>query len=529
MQIVAVMTVDASELDEGPLWNFMRSAQGVVDRVVLVFRGDVLKADQVHITNRLLETSALTVHTVFAPKCGVSRARNVGLAYISRQSWVDGSDIISFPDDDCAYPAGLGEFIRGWRTQLGNPDIAILPYGPSPQRVNRSRFPEEPTPIGAGNAARIVASAGIFVSWKALCALVGFNEALGVGTKLQAGEDLDFVLRALVQGMRVDYWPKPIVIHNYRVPPVARQAGNIAVLRSYAYRIDPSRRVLFRSMLRTLLMGWRIRSFTESLSAVRRGLAAGILPAPVGVSHKCDVGGLQITMADPRTVVDSVVADFPVSVATKAVRSIMAAHIGAINSRHDADFRSAFNQADFALVDGISVAAAARLSRGVRLQKWATTDLVPYLLESLKVALGRPVRLAIIGGEQGVADKAGAALAAKYGADVVYAGDGFQVNYAAACSSIMAADADCLLVGMGMPLEAKWVARWKSVGLPPITVTCGGLLRLLAGSERRAPYVMQRLQAEWIWRVMTDPRRTAPRYVQGVWAVFTLLRESVRK
>jgi len=81
----------------------------------------------------------------------------------------------------------------------------------------------------------------------------------------------------------------------------------------------------------------------------------------------------------------------------------------------------------------------------------------------------------------------------------------------------------CLL-GVGAPqqeiIAQLLKARGKARGL---ALCIGASINFLTGAERRAPRWMQRIGAEWICRLMHDPRRLAKRYlVRGPW-VFALL------
>ena len=69
----------------------------------------------------------------------------------------------------------------------------------------------------------------------------------------------------------------------------------------------------------------------------------------------------------------------------------------------------------------------------------------------------------------------------------------------------------CFLA-LGAPKQEKFAARalrtLGSVGF----VSVGAGLDFIAGAQTRAPRLVRSLALEWLWRLLGDPRRLAPRY-----------------
>lgn len=239
-------------------------------------------------------------------------------------------------------------------------------------------------------------------------------------------------------------------------------------------------------------------------------------PSAVVDIETVNLAGLELAK-DPEALATAVVKDY---LADRRTLTVMAAHVTSLNSAQDPDFVSAFNASDARHVDGISWSLLARAG-GEHVLKRATTDLAPRIIEDLALGLGRPVRLAVIGGEPSespvdpVARRAGERLARERGVELVAAEHGFHDQWSTPLSKVREAAPDVVLVGMGMPLEARWV-RDHVVELPPsVVITCGGWLRILAGDEDRAPRLYRRYGLEWLHRLTTNPSRTATRYVTG--------------
>src|SRR5262245_21074046 len=171
---------------------------------------------------------------------GHSRAINTGFDRAT-------GDIIAFPDDDCWYAADLLErverFFRenpGWSGITGR---EIVPPGFS----GGGRWDGRSGPITRGNIWRRAITFSIFLRRSAVEG-AWFDESLGVGagSPWGAGEETDYLLRAIERGHAIYYDPSLGVWHRGRSGPYgaeiftkARQYGmGIGrVLRKHRYPI----------------------------------------------------------------------------------------------------------------------------------------------------------------------------------------------------------------------------------------------------------------------------------------------------
>jgi N-acetylglucosaminyldiphosphoundecaprenol N-acetyl-beta-D-mannosaminyltransferase len=192
-----------------------------------------------------------------------------------------------------------------------------------------------------------------------------------------------------------------------------------------------------------------------------------------------------------------------------------ALHVGGLNHRRDAAFVDEMRSAELVYADGGSIVLLAKLAGARHVQRAPTTDLGWDVLRAVGQRLGRPARLALIGGPPGLANRAGAALEDAAVGTVVFQSDGFQDDWEPVLDRLVSADADVCLVGMGAPREMLWVRTWYH-RLPHILLlTCGGWFGFLAGDERRAGTLLRRSGLEWIARVAQSPRRLGARYARG--------------
>lgn len=142
--------------------------------------------------------------------CGLSRARNAGLAAAT-------GDLLLMTDDDCLPdPQWLAvmrdEFARAPSLGVLGGRVELFDQRDQPTTTRTSR--ERGQIAGALDLDSIIGCNMAFRR-SALAAAGPFDIALGGGTGAGAGEDVDFVYRALRAGLRIEYSPDALVYHNH--------------------------------------------------------------------------------------------------------------------------------------------------------------------------------------------------------------------------------------------------------------------------------------------------------------------------
>lgn len=156
---------------------------------------------------------------------GLSRARNVGLQEAR-------GEIVSFPDDDCWYPPDLLEevasFFQNHRDIDGITGRCVDEQGAD----SSGHWDRDGGLINRFNVWRRGVSTTMFLRKSVIKKLGGFDESLGLaaGTPWEAGEDTDYLLRALKEGFRLYYNPHLSVYH-----PQALRSWSNALVRAEKY------------------------------------------------------------------------------------------------------------------------------------------------------------------------------------------------------------------------------------------------------------------------------------------------------
>jgi N-acetylglucosaminyldiphosphoundecaprenol N-acetyl-beta-D-mannosaminyltransferase len=178
-----------------------------------------------------------------------------------------------------------------------------------------------------------------------------------------------------------------------------------------------------------------------------------------------------------------------------------------VYAQDDARFRAVVNACALSLCDTVGLLTVAR-RRGAPLRERVTgVELLEHLCEGAAAA-GLPVYF--LGGSPGVAADAAAILEVRYpGLQIAGTHDGFftEEQTPAIVQSIAAGGARLLFVGMGSPRQEFWLAEHLRETGCGAGVGVGGSFDVISGRVARAPRIARRLGLEWLYRLITEPRR----------------------
>src|SRR5690606_21110319 len=76
-----------------------------------------------------------------------------------------------------------------------------------------------------------------------------------------------------------------------------------------------------------------------------------------------------------------------------------------------------------------------------------------------------------------------------------------------------------LIVGMGMPRQEIWVYENRSSLSATVILTAGACMDYIAGAVPVPPRWLGPIGLEWAYRLATNPRRLATRYLLEPWAL----------
>jgi len=198
-----------------------------------------------------------------------------------------------------------------------------------------------------------------------------------------------------------------------------------------------------------------------------------------------------------------------------------------IRFHDDSEFRAAYQDAAFVLLDSRVLSGAFRLAKRIRARVCTGSDLTAQLF---KRVIAPTDRVVLIGGT----DAQTHLLAGKFGLNDLHHFNppmGFIRDPQAveACLQFIEANSPfrfCFLA-VGAPQQEILARRLKQRGVARGMAFCiGSSINFLTGDEHRAPMWMQRIGLEWLYRLLHNPRRLASRYLLRGPRVLTLLAQT---
>ena len=190
----------------------------------------------------------------------------------------------------------------------------------------------------------------------------------------------------------------------------------------------------------------------------------------------------------------------------------------------DAVLYDIFKNADLLIPDGIGIVLAARILYGVDLERVPGSE---FIFDICNIAANGSYKVFIYGATEDVNKKTVDELKNRY-PELKIAGrtNGYVKEFEMPdlIDRINASKAEILFLALGSPKQEKWYASHKN-RLHHVRVVqgVGGTLDTIAGTVKRAPKVWCKLQLEWLYRLIKDPKRIKRQKVLPVFAAMVLI------
>ena len=217
---------------------------------------------------------------------------------------------------------------------------------------------------------------------------------------------------------------------------------------------------------------------------------------------KTDVLGVQY---DNITMEEAVAAGRAILIGEKTAYCVTPNAEMAYEALHNEEFRKVLNSADLVLPDGAGVVLGAKILKTPLKQKVAGIEFAQNMLPVYE-ELGS--RLYLLGSKPGVAELAAEKMRQKH-PNLVICGtaDGYFKDENEVVRKINEANADALYVCLGSPKQENFMFSHRDDLNVRLMAGLGGTLDGIAGTVKRAPKWMIKLQLEWLYRLIKEPRR----------------------
>jgi N-acetylglucosaminyldiphosphoundecaprenol N-acetyl-beta-D-mannosaminyltransferase len=178
-----------------------------------------------------------------------------------------------------------------------------------------------------------------------------------------------------------------------------------------------------------------------------------------------------------------------------------------VYAQRDEQYRRIVNESALSLCDTVGLLGVAR-SRGAKLrERVAGVELIEHLCARAATE-GLPVYL--LGGAPGIAERAASVLRARYpGLQVAGTRDGYfsDAGSSEVAAAIRATGARILFAGLGFPRQEFWLSEHLTQTGCGVGIGVGGSFDVISGNVRRAPDGWRKAHLEWLYRLVTQPRR----------------------
>ncbi len=197
--------------------------------------------------------------------------------------------------------------------------------------------------------------------------------------------------------------------------------------------------------------------------------------------------------------------------------------------RKDAELRKVYQQSDYRICDSKIIQFASRFLGTPIHEKISGSDLFPAFYKHHKD--NDNITIFLLGAKEGVAKIAQENINQTVGRNMIvdcYSPKfGFEKDEDE-CQSILekikASGATVVAVGLGAPKQEKWINRYKKE-LPGVKIflAIGATIDFEAGYKSRSPKWMSELGLEWLYRLLSEPKRLWKRYLIESMPFFALI------
>lgn len=184
-------------------------------------------------------------------------------------------------------------------------------------------------------------------------------------------------------------------------------------------------------------------------------------------------------------------------------------------AKDDNTLKNLLNRADLVIPDGIGLIYGSKIKKKPLKERVTGFDTSMKLLE---IADENSYSIFLLGGKDGISKIASEKIQKDY-PNIRIAGyqhgyfKGSHINLIDSeeeikiLHTINEANPDIIFVGLGFPMQEKWIDANRNRLNGRVIIGNGGVIDILAGTVNRAPKIYQDLGLEWFYRLIKNPSR----------------------
>jgi len=245
------------------------------------------------------------------------------------------------------------------------------------------------------------------------------------------------------------------------------------------------------------------------------------------MTNKTVVLGISINVLTMKDAVNTVLSFFEQNDEMKTIFTV-GPEI-AMHARKNEEYTKILNQGDLVTPDGVGVVWASKFNKIKIKERVDGCNLCMHLFSKMN---DNRKTAYFLGGAPGVAEKAKKNIEKKYpGLKIVGVNDGYfnEEKEKLIIDEINQLQPDLLLVGMGAPKQEQWISTYKPILKCRAAIGVGGSLDVFAGNVKRAPKFWVKLNLEWLYRLITEPRKRFKRQLKLPWFVIIVITQKIMR
>lgn len=195
---------------------------------------------------------------------------------------------------------------------------------------------------------------------------------------------------------------------------------------------------------------------------------------------------------------------------------------------HNSQMRDFFKIADCVHIDGMALILLGKFL-GVPCERKHRVTYADWIWSLMSKADSQGWRVVYLGSKPGVAEKGAEILRAKYPNLQIATEHGYFSQSAdclenkAVLEKINSYRPHILMVGMGMPRQEQWIMNNLSQIKANVILPSGACIDYVAGEVATPPRWMGKIGLEWLYRLLSEPKRLWRRYLVEPWFITGLL------